>query len=156
MCAQAFAELPRERLVALSVFCRAESVPAGSVLATQDDTASHMFLILEGTVAHILEGEDTGNPLAPAPKQAADSVLGAEFVSAGSAAGMRAALDRRASALGSKASTARCGCHCDQPVLRILAADEEWLHSPCRVSCQLHAMICAPREPVLCHECGLC
>ena len=106
---QAFAELPRERLIALSVFCHSQSVPAGSVLASQGDVSSRIFLIKDGTVAHVLEGEDTGNPLAPALKQATDSVLGQEFVSAGSAAGMRAALDRRNSSLGGAASTARCG-----------------------------------------------
>jgi hypothetical protein len=112
---QAFQQLPRDRLTALAVFFRAEELPAGAVLAEQGAPADRVFLIQEGEVALVLEGDDSANPMDPYGRKAAtEAVPGGEFLAAGSTAAMRRSADQVLVGveLGSAPVQPRCGMCC--------------------------------------------
>ena len=92
---QTFADLPRERLTALSVFFRREDVPAGRVLAQQGEPADRLMLIEGGAVALIREGENGGNPMDPYASKAGHVVPGG-------AAAIRSALEQGHTGMGRK------------------------------------------------------
>lgn len=91
---QAFKALPRDKLTALLVFCHPENVPAGRVLATQGSAAESIFLIEEGQVAHVMEGESMCNPMDPNCLKQREPIPGLPFVNSGSISAVRKAIEK--------------------------------------------------------------
>lgn len=91
---QAFKQLQRDRLTSLLIFFRPENVPAGHVLAAQGTVADSVFLIEEGQVAYIMEGENMHNPMHPNCLKNRDPIPGLPFVYSGSIPGMRMAVEK--------------------------------------------------------------
>ena len=123
-CAQAFQQLPRDRLTALAVFCRLEDLPAGRVLATQGTPADRVYLIQEGEVALVREGDQTGNPMNPYERRASDVVVGGEYLAPGATSAMRGAADSgaRAAIADDAAGPQRCTSILVLPCVSVLDA----------------------------------
>lgn len=91
---QVFEHLKRDRLTALSVFFRPENVPAGHVLAAQGTTADSLFLIEEGEIAYIMEGDNMHNPMDPNCSKHHEPIPGLPFIHSGSIPAMRMAVEK--------------------------------------------------------------
>eukprot|EP00892_Ulva_mutabilis_P012096 jgi/Ulvmu1/9259/UM050_0008.1 len=91
---QAFRQLPRDRLTALLVFCHPEHVPAGRVLAGQGTAADCIFMIEEGEVAFVMEGDTMHNPMDPNGMKQHQPIPGLPFVNAACIGAMRKAIEK--------------------------------------------------------------
>lgn len=144
---QPFQQLPRDRLTALAVFCRRETLPPGRVLVQQGETPGRIFLLCSGEVAHVLEGSDVGNPMHPYARRASDLIPGIAYLAPGCTAGMRSAVDKRYSsesridrgmvqtrcALFSLSAVLACRCHHDCAVFPLSAAHARRRHYDCGI-----------------------